>query len=483
MEALETRTQAKASAPREIADLPGPPRIPLLGSLHKVRPAIIHRQLEGWSRAYGPYYRLKLAKRELLVVSDHEVIATMLRDRPDGFRRSDRLEHIAAEMGLEPGVFGSEGESWRRQRRMVMAGFDPAHVKAYFPSMARVAQRLEGRWRKAAASAAAIDLQSDLMRYTVDTIAGLAFGAEVNTLESGADVIQQHLDRIFPALFKRILAPFAYWRLVKLPADRALDRSIAEVKAAIAGFIAAARGRLAADPARRANPPNLLETMIVAADAPDSGLTDREVAGNVMTMLLAGEDTTANTLAWMIYLLNGHPAALAKAQAEVRAHAPDSARFSHQQMGALDYLEACAHETMRLKPVAPFNSLVALRDTMVGGVRVPKGTPIFCLLRHDSVDERLVPQASQFLPERWLGDGGPSQAANSAKRISMPFGAGPRVCPGRYLAMLEIKMAMAVLLGQFDLAGVATPDGGEARETMAFTMYPDGLTMRLRDRV
>ena len=138
METLEAPVPARPATPREIADLPGPPAIPLLGSLHKVRPAIIHRQLEGWSREYGPYYRLKLAKRNLLVVSDHEVIATMLRDRPDGFRRSDRLEYIATEMGLEPGVFGSEGESWRRQRRMVMAGFDPAHVKAYFPAMARV---------------------------------------------------------------------------------------------------------------------------------------------------------------------------------------------------------------------------------------------------------------------------------------------------------------------------------------------------------
>ncbi|MBL8383608.1 MAG: cytochrome P450 [Burkholderiales bacterium] len=482
METLEAPAPANAATLRELADLPGPPGIPVLGTLHKVRPPILHRQLEGWSRDYGPYYRLRLAKRNLLVVGDHEAVAGMLRDRPDGFRRSDRLEHIGAEMGLDPGVFGSEGEAWRRQRRMVMAGFDPAHVKAYFPSMARVVRRLEGRWRKAAAADGAIDLQADLMRYTVDTIAGLAFGAEVNTLESGEDVIQQHLDRIFPALFRRILAPFAYWRFVKLPADRALDRSIVEVKAAIAGFIAAARARLAADPARRADPPNLLEAMLVAAAAPDSGVTDREVAGNVMTMLLAGEDTTANTLAWMIYLLDRHPEALARARAEVLAHAPDSAAFSHEQMGRLDYLEACAHETMRLKPVAPFNSLVALRDTVVGDVRVPKGTPIFCLLRRDSIDERFVPQAAQFRPERWLAEGGPAAVANSAKRISMPFGAGPRVCPGRYLAMLEIKLAMAMLLGRFDIAHVATPDGGEARETLAFTMYPDGLTMRLRTR-
>ena len=483
METLEASANEKPATLRDIASLPGPHGIPLLGNALQIETSRLHQQLEGWVHEFGLFYRLHLGKRNILVVADHEAIATMLRDRPEGFRRSVRLEQVSDEMGLDPGVFGSNGEAWRRQRRMVMAGFDPTHVKAYFPSMARVARRLLGRWRKAAATGAAIDLQSDLMRYTVDTITGLAFGAEVNTLESGDNVIQQHLDKIFPALFKRMLAPFAYWNYVKLPSDHALDRSIAQVKQAIAGFIAAARGRIAANPALSDKPANLLEAMIVAADQADSGLTDRDVAGNVMTMLLAGEDTTANTLSWMIYLLARHPPLLARAQAEVRSLAGDPANFSQEQMGALDFVEACAHETMRLKPVAPFNSMVALKDCVVGDVRVPAGTPVFCVMRHASVDERLVPQAARFMPERWLADGGPAQAATSAKRISMPFGAGPRVCPGRYLAMLEIKMAMAVLLGQFEIDSLLTPDGGEAREHMAFTMAPVGLRMTLRARV
>ena len=84
--------------------------------------------------------------------------------------------------------------------------------------------------------------------------------------------------------------------------------------------------------------------------------------------------------------------------------------------------------------------------------------------------------------ERWLGDGGPAQAATAIKRVSMPFGAGPRICPGRYLALLEIKMAMATLLGRFDIAEVTTPDGAEPREHLSFTMAPVGLRMRLRER-
>jgi cytochrome P450 len=406
----------------------------------------------------------------------------MLRDRPDGFRRTTRLDEIWTELGLKPGVFGANGESWRLQRRMVMAGFDPAHIKRYFPSMLRVADRLEVRWQTAARHDRAIDLQSDLMRFTVDTIAGLAFGAPVDTLSSDEDVIQQHLDKIFPAVFGRIFAPFPVWRYRRSAADRRLAASIAEVNAAVDGFVTAARERMRADPSLRAHPDNLLEAMIAAADEPDSGIDDRVVAGNVLTMLLAGEDTTANTIAWMIHLLWRNPPALARAVAEVRSVCSDGSAPTFEQLSRLDYVEACAHETMRLKPVAPQLPLQALRDTTLGDVAVPAGLVVFALLRRDSVDDAFVAHAAAFDPERWLTDGGPGQAAASAKRTSMPFGAGPRICPGRYLALLEMKLAMAVLLGRFDLVSVDTPDGGEAREHLSFTMAPVGLSMRLRER-
>jgi cytochrome P450 len=264
-----------------------------------------------------------------------------------------------------------------------------------------------------------------------------------------------------------------------MPADRQLERSVQEVNRAIAGFIAQARARLASDPARRAQPPNLLEAMIVAADEGDSGVGDREVTGNVLTMLLAGEDTTANTLAWMLHLLHRNPGALQRAQQEVRERAPDAAAFTPEILASLDYLEACAHETMRLKPVAPFQVIEALHDTEIKGIRVPKGTGVWCVMRSDSVSEKHFPNAQAFEPERWLSQPG---VASSAKRVSMPFGAGPRICPGRYLALLEIKMAMAMLLAHFDILDVSTPDGTEPIEQMAFTMMPVGLRMRLRER-
>ena len=467
---------------REIKDLPGPRGWPFLGNSFQVAPARVHLDVERWAREFGPLFRIRLGGNDLLVVADHELLTGIMRDRPDGFRRNPRSGDMGSEMGLPAGLFNAEGEDWRRQRRMVMASFSPGQIRAYFPSLLKVTLRLRERWRRAARAGAAINLQADLMRFTVDAISGLAFGKDINTLESGEDVIQRHLDKVLPAVFRRVFSFLPYWRYVKTAADRELDHSVTVINATLRDFVAQAREQLQADPALREKPGNLLQAMIVAADQPESGLGDAQVVGNVLTMLLAGEDTTANTLAWMIHLLHGNPQALVKAQEEVRRVAPDPAAFTVEQMAGLDYVEACAHETMRLRPVAPLLVLQALRDTTIADVLVREGTIVWTVMRHDSVDEAHFPNPRAFLPERWLADGSAAQAASSAKRVSMPFGAGPRVCPGRYLALLEMKMAMAMLLGRFEIDSVGTADGREVQERLAFAMAPVGLRMRLRER-
>lgn len=463
---------------REVGALPGPRAWPLLGNLPQMRPWCIHRNVEQLSLRYGPLFRLWFGRTPVLVVSSHELVKEVLRDRPNGFRRPSITARVSEEMGGSPGVFLAEGSTWRDQRRMVMAGLAPHAVKSYFPALTGVALRLRKRWQHAARHGKAIDLSADLKRYSVDIIAGLAFGTEVNTVDGDENVMQRHMEVILAAVARRSLSLIPYWRYFKLPADRRLDHSVAALRGAIQDLVRDARQRLQDDPARAAHPSNLLESMICAAADGNSGVDDAAVIGNVSTMLLAGEDTTANTLAWMLYLLHRHPAAMAKAREEVLRVAPDPAAFSIEQIDALVYVDACAQEAMRHKPVAPFLPLEALRDTTVGDVRLRKGALVWCVMRHDSMDEVHFRNAGHFEPERWLQTG----AHAVDKQVSTPFGSGARTCPGRYLALLEIKIAIAMILSSFDIGSVATADSKEPEELMGFTMAPAGLLMRLHEK-
>lgn len=469
------------AAARSLGDLPAPRGWPLLGNLLQIRPALIHQDVERWAAQFGSLYRLRLGSKNVLVIADHDLATAVLRDRPEGFRRNPLGARIGREMGLPEGMINAEGEEWRKQRRMVVASFAPGHIRSYFPALVRVALRLRGRWRNAAREQRAIPLHADMMRFTIDVIAGLAFGCDINTLESREEVIQEHLDKVLPVLYRRMLTIVPSWRWLKLPADRAVDRSVAAINAAIREYVAEGRRRLHDDPGRVAEPQNLLEAMLVAADEPDSGVDDTHVIGNVLHMLLAGEETTASTLAWMIDLLVRHPAARLRAEEEVRSIAPDPAAFSFDQMERLTYLEACVHETMRLKPVIPIMMLEAIDDTVVGDVAIPRDTTIFVVLRHSSLSDRSFDRPDAFEPERWLDDG-EQPFTPAVRRPSLPFGAGPRVCPGRYLAILEMKVAIAMLLASFDIQSVDTPDGGPARELMAFSLQPVGQRLRLRER-
>ena len=162
---------------RQIKDLPGPRGVPVLGNALQVNRAQIHQDMERWAREYGPLFKVRLARATILVVADHALFGAIMKDRPNGFRRTPMLGVIASELGLPQGLFSAEGDDWLRQRRMVMASFAPGHVRAYFPSLVKVTLRLRERWNTAAQMAQPINLQADLMRFTVDAIAGLAFAA------------------------------------------------------------------------------------------------------------------------------------------------------------------------------------------------------------------------------------------------------------------------------------------------------------------
>ena len=459
--------------------LPGPRGWPLLGNYPQIDFRRFHTQLEEMAERYGEFYRITLGPSQFMVTGDLEVAQRLLKERPERFGRRVALSEVFAELGFN-GLFSAEDDDWRRQRKVVITALNSAHLHSFFPALRETTGRLEARWQRAAAEGRAVDLPRDLMRYTVDVTTQLAFGIDFNTLETDGHVIQDDLDHVFPMLNQRLAAPVPYWRWFRLPRDRALDRAVGSVRARIGEVIAQCRARLAADPARRAAPANFLEAMIVAQESEQLPFSDEDIVANVFTLLLAGEDTTANTLAWAMKLFIDHPAAFAAVQAEVDAAlGAETLAPNHTCLDDLPQLEAFANETMRLRPVAPLIIFEAREDTVLGGVELPKGASVILLTRRLATRPEHFGDPAQFNPARWL-PGARQDTCPHNPRAFVPFGGGPRFCPGRNLALLEIRMVLAMVCRNFDLT-LANPER-PVREDFSFTTGPADLEVHFTRR-
>ena len=470
---------ATSEPARTLDDLPGPRGLPLLGNLLQIDIGRAHKILARWADEFGPFYHFRLAGRHAVAIAAPDLINEILRDRPGRFRRIEIMRNAMLDLGIA-GVFTAEGPDWRRQRKLAMYALNTEHLRKFLHRLDQVTGRLQRRWERAAAKGERVDAQRDLMRFTVDVTSGLAFGTDLNTLEEKGDVIQQHLDKVFPLLARRVFAPFPHWRWFRLPADRKVDAAMEEVVSLVNELVRAARARVAANPEQRANPGNFLDAMIMAQSDDAAAFSDAEIVGNALTMLLAGEDTTANSLAWMMHLMVEHPDVQLKMQQEADDVLGDAVRPpDYVRTQALRYIEAVAHETMRLLPVVPLQGAEPNEDTLIGGVRVPKGTAIYMLAGHAATAPENFPDPHSFRPQRWL-DAPHDASSGHNTHAFVPFGAGPRFCPGRHLAMLEIKMVAAMLCRNFEVGRF--PGASPPEEVFSFTMMPKELFVTLRRR-
>jgi len=457
---------------RTIADLPGPRGLPLLGNLHQVRASRLHLTQEEWCQRYGPIFRYDLGRERFVCIAELDAINDVLRNRPHGFKRGGEVQRRFEEFGFQ-GLFSEEGDIWKGQRRLVVTALNSNKLQRYFGVLRTANERLHRRFADAARREEVLDIDAELMRYTVDITTVLAFGQDLNTIEHGNGELQRHIQHAFDMLFRRMLVPIPYWRWVKLPADRALDRSLVALHRAAEGFVERARRQLDANPELAEEPENLLQGML-AAQHREGKFSDREIIGNAITLLLAGEDTTAHSMAWTLWFLATRP----ESQERWREEALDAldgelVPTAYESVEQLPFGEAALREAMRLKPVAPWTGFDAIEETTIMGVHIPKGTKLVVLLRQASLHDSGIERATEFDPDRWLADEtAPDQSAFLA------FGAGPRFCPGRNLAFLEAKAALATIAASFELELDET--AGPAIEHQGFTMGPRNLRIRLR---
>jgi cytochrome P450 len=456
----------------QIADLPSPPTLPLLGNtLQLLRPSRVHLVGEKWVQRYGSMVRVELPGSTMVLVADLEAINEILRDRPDGYRRWISQREVIEEMGPN-GVFSSEGDDWKRQRRLVLSALNIHYLSRYFDVVRTCTERLRKRLLDAAGGES-FEIGEEFSSFTVDVTSALALGDDLNTLERRDNELQGHLHRVMEMTGRRSASPIAYWRRVKLPADRAVDRSTAAMREAIVGFIERARARMESDPSRYEDPENLLESML-AAQKNDPEFSEDDLIGNMFTILLAGEDTTANTLSWTTWLLGSRPDVQARIAGEAAAVLGEAAEpLDYESVERLSYTEAVLRESIRLKPVAPFLPVEPLADTTICGVHIPAETRLLLMTR--SVTRTAAGHSEELYPQRWL-----EEKEETAAPKSLAFGAGPRFCPGRNLAFLEAKAALAMLCRDFEIE--LDESAGEVSESFKLAMVPVGLRVRLRQR-
>src|ERR1700724_647707 len=291
---------------RTLHDLPGPKGLPFLGNIHQLDLTKLHLILERWAAQYGPVYLFKMGSARVVALSDPKWCDQVLRARPETFTRHSGIAPVASEMGVD-GVFSAEGDAWRPQRRLAMLALAQRHLRDLYPKLQTVTNRLKKRWERLADAGAPLDVVEELKRFTVDVTTLVTFGHDVNTVEQGNDVIQRKLELVLPAANRRLFALFPTWRLVRLPRDRRLDRALAELRACGGELVAAERTRLAAEPGRAEKPSNFLEAMVSARDDEGRPFSGDAIFGNLMTMLLAGEDTTAYAFGSAVHQLCDSP--------------------------------------------------------------------------------------------------------------------------------------------------------------------------------
>jgi cytochrome P450/nitrite reductase/ring-hydroxylating ferredoxin subunit len=465
-------------AARVLADLPGPKPLPLLGNILQIDNNRLHLVLEKWAATYGPMFTYRMGPQRVLAIADAALAEQLLRDRPDTYRRPSIVEPVFREMGVA-GVFSAEGAAWRAQRRLAMQALSQRQIRASFAALRTVVGRFEQRWQSYADSGAELDVVAEMKRFTVDVTTLLVFGHDVNTIEHGTDVIQRNLELIFPTFNRRLFALVPTWRWLRMPADRRVDRALAELRQWLGVRVAESRERLGEDRSRAERPENFIESMLTSRDADDQPFSDDVIFGNAMTMLLAGEDTTAFTLAWAIHHLCEAPRAVARLRAASDAVLMDDvAPFDFDATGRLAYAGAVANEAMRMRPVAPTIFLENNRDVIIADVAVPARTWIVLLTRPPALQHTNFADPETFWPERWLEDA--LVVAPHETGAQMPFGSGPRICPGRSLALLEMKLVLSMIYRSFHVERVG--DAANVHEAFAFTMSPVGLKVRLRRR-
>jgi cytochrome P450 len=409
---------------------------------------------------YGDIVRIHIGPMQAYVVSHPEDVECVLRGNHRNFIKNKGTRKVLAQV-LGQGLLTSDGDLWRRQRRLMQPAFQLDQIQKYSRVMVDFTNTMLNGWHPGETR----NIHSDMMRLTLEIVAQTLFTASVGDKAAQVGAALEALMKYWSGLG----AMFRWWKYMPTPGASRFRRAIRELDAIILDTVAQRR-------ASGSDSEDLLDRFLNARDEDGSRMIDKQLRDEMVTLLLAGHETTAAALTFCFYFLALHPEADARLAAELDAvlagRPPTAADIS-----GLRFTEWVVKETLRLYPPVPSVGREALTNCEIGGYHVPKGAQMFVVPWMTHRDKRWFGEdADKFRPERWDND-----LANRLPRGAYyPFADGPRSCIGMQFAMMEAVLVLATVASRYRLE---LAPGYTLKLSSSVTLRPQGgMPMVLHQR-
>jgi cytochrome P450 len=426
---------------------------------------------------YGEVAHVRNRNRDFIVISGHEAAKHVLITNQDNYRKG--LEYELLRIVLGEGLLTSEGETWRKQRRLVQPMFAKRYLKNFTAHMTRAtAEVLDGEPFADLPEGEIVDISEVMMALTLDIVGRALFGADLSG-ETARKVgpamndvlgLGTKMTRRLPTFLLAQLPGMNLEKAISVnPEGRRFQRALADLRSVIDDLLE--------ERSRQADPGDDLVGLMLSAEDEETGATmsRQQIGDELMTFMLAGHETTSNALAWTWRRLSLNPGARERLFEEVDTVLGDRIP-DMDDIERLPWTRACVEEAMRIDSPVWTVGRQALADDEILGYRIPKDASLMVLISMIHRDPEIWPNPEGYDPSRFL----PENAKGRPRHAYMPFGAGRRVCVGSTFATVEATL-LAAMIGRglrFDL-----PRGTEVEAEAVITLRPkNGLPMHVFHR-
>jgi len=391
-----------------------------------------------WADQYGDLFYYRVFNRHVYFLNHPNLIKDVLSTNAQNFIKGEAVRANRRIFGK--GLVSNEGASWSQQRRLIQPAFHRLRVESYANTMVEYTERMLTAWRDGESR----DIHEDMMRLTLEIVTMALFSVEI---ASEGDRVSTSLNTLMKfGTGGRLLVPEAL-RRIPTPGNLRYQRATRELDDVVYGLIRHRQANTTIpNTASESRPEDLLDTLLQARYEDGSAMSTQQVRDEVMTLLLAGHETTAVSLSWIWLLLSQHPEVEQKLWAELRVVLNGRSPRMHD-LASLPYTERIVKEAMRVYPPIWALGRTAVKDCEIGGYRVPAGSTVVMsqwVMHHD---HRYYDEPERFFPDRWL-----DERYKTAPRFSyFPFGGGPRICIGASFAATEAALVLATIAQRYQV--------------------------------